>query len=218
VDEESVIVEDCLEDEDEEDAVPTGRSSSLSPLTTPFFPALRSAGRSKAQRWREDSSDPDLDWVQPSSPYLEATHRAVEATASAGSRDGGSPVSRPVVISKKQRRRRCRRHARSREAAGPPVAPNTQPIGCPCANGSAPSRPHVCLCTCAYDSGRGHRCRATAFPVRLRPSTMMASCWFKVVDAGAAMACLTLIANGQCRLRSLVSASTVWRQTTSPPG
>jgi hypothetical protein len=63
VDEESVIIEDCLEDEDEEDAIPTGKSSSLSPLATPFFPALQSADRSKAQCWRQDSSDPDLDWV-----------------------------------------------------------------------------------------------------------------------------------------------------------
>nr|AWA44638.1 hypothetical protein SO141L21_000006 [Saccharum officinarum] len=46
----------------------------------------------------------------------------------------------------------------------------------------------------------------------------MASRLFKAVGVGATMLRLSLIARGECRLRSSVSASTVWRGTTSPPG
>ncbi|XP_066350679.1 uncharacterized protein [Miscanthus floridulus] len=61
-------------------AVSTGRSSSLSPLASAFFPAMQFAGRSKALRWMEDCSDPDLDCTSSTaqSPYLEATRRAVK--------------------------------------------------------------------------------------------------------------------------------------------
>lgn len=41
-------------------AISTGRSSSLLPLATPFFPTKQSTGRSKALRWMKDSGDFDF--------------------------------------------------------------------------------------------------------------------------------------------------------------
>jgi hypothetical protein len=56
------------------------------------------------------------------------------------------------------------------------------------------------------------------FLERPRLSTLTASHLFKVVGAGTAMPRLTLVASGQCGLRSSVSASIVWLGTTSQPG
>jgi hypothetical protein len=52
----------------------------------------------------------------------------------------------------------------------------------------------------------------------LRLSMLMASLLFKAVGVGVAMPRITLIAGGQCRVRSSVSTSTVWRGITSLPG
>lgn len=94
--------------------VSTGRSSSLSPLTTPFFPTRRSEGRSKALRWMEDSSDSDFNGASRvgQSSYIEAACRAIEVTAlpsHAVSCEGECSISCSIVITRKRRHYRYRR-------------------------------------------------------------------------------------------------------------
>jgi hypothetical protein len=102
--------------------VSTGRTSPLSLLAAPFFPTKQSAGRPKALRWMEDSGDSRSDCVSSAaqSPCLEAARRAVSPVPAVPC-EGDCSASRPVLITKKRRRRCCR--ARTRDANGPPVVP-----------------------------------------------------------------------------------------------
>ena len=108
-------------------AVSMGRSSSLSPLTTPFFLAKPSTGRSKTLQWMEDSGDSDSDYTSSAaqSSYLDATHQAIEVMASPAPTapcEGESSALRPIIITKKRRHRR-RRRARTGDVDGPPAMP-----------------------------------------------------------------------------------------------
>jgi hypothetical protein len=144
--------------------------------------------------------------------------------------DGDSSAPSPALISKK-RRRRCRR-AKTMDDDGPLAAPHARLLGCPCTSGSAHNQLYVCphandlgnsILTAALRSGSSGTpgdLRRRRMPIleRQRLSTSMASRLFKAVGVGVAMLRLSLIARGDCRLRSSVSASTVWRGTTSPLG
>ncbi|CAD6266586.1 unnamed protein product [Miscanthus lutarioriparius] len=138
-----------------------GRSSTLSPLAAPFFPAKPSAGRSKALRWMEHSNDRDFDCTPSAgqSPYLEAARRAIEVTASPVSCVGGD------------RRPRLHIWSPSPRSGGAVVVepgpgqlalvlqwrPHTRPLEYPRTSLSAHSRSRVCPCTSASARGAGRR-------------------------------------------------------------
>lgn len=123
-----VVVEDVRDAATSSSGAP---STPLSPNATPFFPT-GTPGRSKAMRWAEefdiavydtDTDDgPELDCTSSAqSTYLEVVRRAVEVTPSLVATapcEGTCSASRPVVFTKKRRRRRCQ--ART---IGPPAAP-----------------------------------------------------------------------------------------------
>jgi hypothetical protein len=160
----------------------------------------------------EDSGDSDFNCASSTkSSYLEAAHRAIKVTASPAPAvpcEGVSSASRPS--------------SSPRRGGGAVVEPG---LGTPTVLQRCPHT-RLCVCPCTGASASGIGCRRLAVAIvivvsqalfldatffkRPRLSMPMASHLFKAIGVGAAMPRLTLIASGQCRLRSSISASTVW--------